>query len=370
VKGVRPKAWRVVLAALLALGGPVPARAAHAAAPPAIRARSAILVEAETGTVLYEKAAYRRRPPASTTKILTALVALESVPRSTVIEVSRRAAGTGGSRAHVTAGERYTLDELLKGLLLRSGNDAAVAIAEGVGGEVSVFVRRMNEEANRSGALVTHFRNPNGLPDEDHFTSAYDLALLTRRALRVPGFVDHTSTAEGTFGALGRSPRTIRNTNRLLETYKGAIGVKTGTTSAAGKCLVAAARREGLVLVAVVLASPDRWGESAALLDYGFATARLHRLLPAGRPVRDGHGRLVGTTAAPLSVVTGPGSEVEVRVRRFGSGRVRGLAVAVADGRPVGATALLAAPVREGLGRLPLARRVCEWLRAWGLWQS
>ncbi|MBI2914404.1 MAG: D-alanyl-D-alanine carboxypeptidase [Firmicutes bacterium] len=236
---------------------------------PSVRASSAMLLEAGTGTVLYAKNERHRRPIASTTKIMTALVALEREDLREKVSVSDWAAGTPGSTVRLRTGEKLGLEDLLHGLLLESGNDAAVAIAEHVAGSEYQFARLMNERAQELGAKDTRFQNPHGIDEPGHFSTAYDLALMTRTALLYPRFARMVSKKEHQ-ATLPEGARRYFNTNQLLWSYEGAEGVKTGTTDAAGKCLVAAASRDGTRLISVVLDSSDRWGDSIALLDYGF----------------------------------------------------------------------------------------------------
>ncbi len=291
---------RALLMLLLTLG---PAGAADAAAP-RISSQAGILIDADSGRVLYEKSAYIRRSPASTTKLLTALVAVRQGKLQGEFQVSRGAANVTGSSAHLRAGDRYTLRELLEGMLLRSGNDAAHAVAESVSGTMPEFALRMNEQAVRIGARQTHFVNPHGLTAAHHYTSASDLATIARTALREPEIRRIVASQELTLTPVGGEGRKIRNTNSLLGEYLGADGAKTGTTSAAGKCLVASATRGGVHLIAVVLKGGDRYGDARRLLDYGFSevTGTL-RVPPGSRFGRLSDGReprLVGSLAAPI----------------------------------------------------------------------
>lgn len=233
---------------------------------PSVTAAAAVLMDAASGQVLWAKNACQPRPPASTTKIMTALLALEGGKLDRVVTVSEHAAAVGESSMHLFAGEKLTLEQLLYGALLRSGNDACVAIAEHIAGSEGNFVLLMNQKARELGASGTRFRNPNGLPAQGHLSSAYDLALLTRYAFQNPVFNRIVSTRVKDLG--GRYY--FNNTNRLLWSYQGADGVKTGTTNAAGKCLVASATREGRRLITVVLHSDDRYADTMNLLDYGF----------------------------------------------------------------------------------------------------
>jgi D-alanyl-D-alanine carboxypeptidase (penicillin-binding protein 5/6) len=258
-------------------------------------------MEAGTGQVLYEHGAREERPPASTTKIMTAILALELGRLDTPVKVSKYAATTPGASIYLTTGEVVKLGDLVKGALLNSGNDATVAIAENLAGTEEEFAWLMNRKARQLGANHTHFKNPHGLPDPGHYTTAYDLALMARYALGNPVFRRLVATQEDQIPAPD-GVRYLYNTNRLLGSYPGADGVKTGTTNAAGQCLVASATREGRQLIAVVLGSSDRYADARALLDYGFngfytETARAGE--PAGR-VYVKNGEVISVPVAPV----------------------------------------------------------------------
>lgn len=238
---------------------------------PGVYAGAAILVEEVSGMILYAKNEHQRRAPASTTKILTAIVALEKGNLDDIVTVSRRAARTRGSTMWLKTGDRLTLKELLEGLMLCSGNDAGVAVAEHIAGSERNFARMMNRKAKEIGALNSNFQNPHGLRAAAHYTTAYDLARLTCYALHNPEFSRLVAAREEAVEWYqGEKTRKVRNTNRLLWSFAGADGVKTGTTVEAGYCLVASATRDGRRFISVVLHSPDRWGESSRLLEYGF----------------------------------------------------------------------------------------------------
>ncbi len=239
-------------------------------AKPEISAANAILIEAKSGQILYNKAAFQVTPPASTTKILTALLALELAEPDEIVTVSKTAAATGEATIHLREGEKLTVGQLVKGALIRSGNDAAVAVAEHVAGNVEFFSLLMNQKARLLGAQNSNFVNPNGLPDERHRSTAFDLAVITSYALTNRMFAHVVEQKHETIPWYGGGHRYLKNTNRLLWKYSGANGVKTGTTRAAGNCLVASASRGGMQLIAVVLKSGDRYGDSIRLLDYGF----------------------------------------------------------------------------------------------------
>ena len=252
---------------------------------PIVRANAAILVEATNGAVLYAKNEHRRRAPASTTKMMTAIVVLEKANLRDVVTVSKKAARTGGSSLHLKPGDRVPIAELLQGVMMVSGNDGSVALAEHVAGSVGEFADLMNRRALELGALNTRFQNPHGLRAPSHYTTAFDLAIIARYALAYPLFSRYVSTREEKMNyEQEEMVRPLRNTNRLLWSFAGADGVKTGTTNEAGYCLVASASREGRRFIAVVLHSPDRWGDCARLLEYGFNEFSLHHLAKVDQP--------------------------------------------------------------------------------------
>lgn len=242
-----------------------------AAGPPQISAHAAILVDARTGAILYEKNAFVQKDPASITKMMTALLVIEQGHLSRLVTVSPKAAATIGSSMHIRARQRYTVMDLLRGLLLRSGNDAAVALAEADAGSVERFVAEMNTKAQTLGAFNTAFENPNGLTAPGHYSSAYDLSLIARAALNLPTFRKLVGTRQDrvTEQRSGRT-RTLNNTNQLLYSFPGADGIKTGTTNAAGKCLAASATIGGRQLIVVVLNSANRFYDASRLLRWGF----------------------------------------------------------------------------------------------------
>lgn len=243
-----------------------------AAAPPSVMAEAAVVMNADTGQVLFSKNPDRIMYPASTTKIMTLLIALEKGAPGNVVTVSPQAARCEGSSLDLRAGDSLDLREAEYGMMLVSGNDAAEAIAESVAGSVPAFVDLMNSKAQSIGAARTHFSNPHGLPDPvNHFTTAYDLALITAYGLRNPVFAQIVATRAYEVRLLNRTAfLPAGNTNKLLNTYAGATGVKTGFTNDAGECLVGSARRGDVQLITVVLNSDYRWEDTTALLDYGF----------------------------------------------------------------------------------------------------
>jgi D-alanyl-D-alanine carboxypeptidase (penicillin-binding protein 5/6) len=253
---------------------------------PKISAASAILIDATTRYILYAKNEHQRRSPASTTKIMTTIVALETGNLSDIVTVSQRAASVGGSSLWLKTGDKVTLETLIRGVLIRSGNDGSVAIAEHISGSQQEFVKLMNLRAKQLGALNTKFRNTHGLTQTGHYSTAYDLAFITKYALRFSLFAEAVSTKTDTFERINREwSQSISNTNKLLWSLEGADGVKTGTTSDAGYCLVASATRDGRQLISVVLHSNNRWRDSAVLLEYGFSEFELVQLAKSGEEV-------------------------------------------------------------------------------------
>lgn len=260
--------------------------ATYSAPLPQIRAQAAVLLDARTGQVIFDKNMHKRYAPASTTKIMTAILAIESGRLTDTVKVSINAASTPGSSMHLYAGQTLTLQELVTGLLLRSGNDAAVAIAEYLAGSVGAFAAIMNQKAEILGAHNTHFVNPHGLTKPDHYSSAFDLAWIARYALINPTFAEIVNTKETAIEWLDRrgrgQDRNLRNTNKLLWMLEEADGVKTGTTNAAGPCLVSSATRGNHKLIAVVLHDHNRWYNSMQLLKYGFETYELYEYADEG----------------------------------------------------------------------------------------
>lgn len=240
--------------------------------PPSVSAQSAVLIEAESGSVVFSKSADTPLPMASTTKIMTALVALELASPDTEIVVDAGAVGVEGSSIYLIENEKLTLEQLLYALLLESANDAATAIAIGLCGSVESFAKEMNRKAVDLGLKQTHFTNPHGLHDDEHFTTAYELALIARCALQNDVLRQIVSTRKTTIPHAGtEGSRLLINHNKMLRLYEGCIGVKTGFTKASGRCLVSAAERDGVTLIAVTLNAPDDWNDHTAMLDHGFA---------------------------------------------------------------------------------------------------
>ena len=270
------KKWLAFLIIIIYLAFCGTARAADELS---LQCKSALLLDGASGQVLYEQNADEKCYPASVTKIMTMVLIMEAVNAGTislddVVTVSQEAADMGGSQVYLYPGEQRSVDEMMIAIAVGSGNDAAYAMAEFVGGTYGNFIQMMNDKAAELGMSGTHFVNPHGLHDDDHYTTASDLGKLAFYAAGLPGLLDYTSIYEYEFRP---EPNllTLWNTNRLLKWYDGAIGMKTGYTEEAGRNLVAVAERDGLRLISVVLGCGERQGhfrESMDLLNYGFNT--------------------------------------------------------------------------------------------------
>ncbi|WP_170292081.1 D-alanyl-D-alanine carboxypeptidase family protein [Heliobacterium mobile] len=242
-----------------------------ATAAPHVSAVAAVLLDGESGTVLYERNAYQARPPASTTKIVTAILGFEYGDVQDEVVVSDKAGNTGEASINLYPGERVALGDLLTGALVRSGNDACVSISEHVAGSEEFFTLWMTAKSRVLGGRSSQFYNTNGLPHKKHWTSAYDLAVIARHAMKNPQFSATVKQKNAFLNNRDGWPKKISNTNALLWSYPFADGVKTGTTDAAGQCLVASATKNNRQLIAVVLRSNDRFGDCMRLFEYGFS---------------------------------------------------------------------------------------------------
>lgn len=304
------------------------------AAGPEISAQSAVVLTADTGTVLFEKDGHTPRPVASTTKIMTALLALEAAQErgDPLVDITQEMVAVEGSSMGLQAGDSISLTGLAAGMLLASGNDAANAAALYLDGSLESFAARMNQRAAALGMEDTHFVTPSGLDGEDaqglgHLSTAYDMALLARAALEDQAFRQLCSSPSLAVEFAEPVKRvTYTNHNKLLAQYQGCVGVKTGFTKEAGRCLVSAAEQDGALLIAVTLNAPNDWEDHTALLDYGFSQVEPYQL--AGGDVR----LTVPVVGSPVEVVSlrgsnggevtlplGQGAQVErvVRVPKF-----------------------------------------------------
>lgn len=251
-----------------------------------IDAASCVLIDAATGRVLYENNAHEVLPPASTTKMLTALIALESMDDiSQEVTLPDDYVNVGESGIYLEAGETHTLEDMLYALMLKSANDAAQAVAIAISGSEETFVEKMNERVLELGLMDSTFANPHGLDAEGHLTSAYDLAMIAREAVTIP-FFNELITTESWYVPWEDNDyeRFVYNHNKFLDQYPGADGIKTGYTSKAGNCLVASATRDGMRLIGVVLNCPNQthYKQMTLLMDYGFSTYKAVRVAKAG----------------------------------------------------------------------------------------
>lgn len=348
----------------------LPLPAAHAAeGKPVITADSAILIDGSTGRVIWAKNPDEQRYPASMTKMMTCLLALQSLRMHELVPISANAAGTEDTPLGIMAGEALEADELINGMMLESDNGAAVALAEKISGSVPAFTDRMNAKAAEIGMKHTHFHNPNGLTDPEHYSTARDMAMLARYAMEQPNFR----------AIVNQPKRVIRwevpkakflvatNTNELLTSYAGMTGIKTGWTQAAGGCLAASARRSGLELIAVIMHAPDeksRFSDARAMLDYGFAHVRMVRGMTQAELTRKvwvrGASRAT-TMVRPASDVNYPIIDDEseqhytvtydlpkVLTGPIKDGQVVGHLTVTYDGEPVGTIDLMADGVAPG----------------------
>lgn len=293
------KRWMIIVFVLAFLA----TQGAFASEPFTVDAKAAVLIDAASGRVLFAQNADEMLPMASTTKIMTALLALENASLDEKVTAGKNAYGVEGTSIYLSEGETLSMEHMLYGLMLRSGNDAAVAIAEHVGGSVSEFAQMMNDRAEELNADA-HFVNPHGLPAEGHAASALGLARIMREAMTIPEFRTITSTTRKVIPWVGNEySRVLQNKNKLLTTYEGATGGKTGYTKAAGRCLVFSAERDGMELIGVVLGCPTWFDTATMLLDYGFENFRLETALAEGQSV--GEIAISGGVSATVPVIAG-----------------------------------------------------------------
>lgn len=289
-----------------------------AAADVSVSAVSAAVIEAETGAVLYEKNADERRAMASTTKIMTAILTIEAGDLDREFTVDDYAIMVEGTSMGLKQGDRVSRRDLLYGILLPSGNDAANAAAVSVSGSISAFVELMNKKTEELGLKNTHFVTPSGLDAEGHYTTARELALLTAYAMKNEVFREIVSCQSADV-EFGNPPykRTLYNSNKMLKRYEGAIGVKTGFTDNARRCLVSAAERDGVTLIAVTLNAGDDWNDHTKMLDYGFTRVSAYPLETgcSAKVAIAGTGRTVGVYADKAEMALTPGQRTKLERR-------------------------------------------------------
>ncbi|MCL4553432.1 MAG: D-alanyl-D-alanine carboxypeptidase [Candidatus Marsarchaeota archaeon] len=345
---------------------------------PQLKGASAALMDADTGQLLYAKDAHTRRPMASTTKIMTAILILEHCKMNNTITVSKEASLTPYTSLHLEAGEKISVKDLFTGMLIRSANDAAVAAADYIAGSTRKFVRMMNAKAKELGLRDTHFVTPNGLYAEGHYSSAYDLCLMARYAFRYPAFDQAIKTMKYrlTSRTMDKNDMVVYQTSKFLKVYPGADGVKSGYIKQAGNCYVGSATRNGWRLVSAVLKSKNTTADTEALMNYGFGDFDRLTLARAGRP------------CAKTSVIAGaasfvpvePVSDLKIDVPKSGCnvttriwlrhleapvliGERVGVMVAAIDGKRVAKVQLCAA---ENIN-ISLARKAAGLLKVCGL---
>ena len=250
-------------------------------------AECACVINALTGDVVFSKNMNQKHAMASTTKIMTAIVAIERCNMDEIVDVSATAANQEGSAAYISEGNQYYMKDLLYGLMLNSGNDAAVAIAEHVSGSEESFAELMNEKAEELGLGNTHFMNPSGLDNPEHYTTVYNLALIARYAMTLPQFREIVATQTAQVQALNSDEILyFSNHNKMLSLYEGANGIKTGFTKSTGRCLVSSAQRDGMEFIAVTLNDPNDWNDHTEMLDYAFSEHYPKKLIEQGDTVK------------------------------------------------------------------------------------
>ncbi len=345
-----------------------------------VDARSCILMDAKTGEVLFEKNADEALPPASVTKVMTMLLVFEAIDSGVLsytdmISVSENAASMGGSQIFLAPGEKMSVDDLLKGLIVASGNDAAVALAEAIAGSEEAFVEKMNKRAKELGMVNTHFENTNGLDDtaENHTISARDIAIATKEVLKHPKVLEYSSIWMDTIrgGAFG-----LTNTNRLIRFYDGATGLKTGSTSKAKFCISATAERNGLSLIAVIMGSStrDTRNELAkSLFDFGFANYACYSDPQAETAAVRVMGGVKNTLASyheafEATVEKGSAAKIEKRVdipeklaAPIAKGEKIGTVAYLVNGEEIGCADILAAESIEKMDFTALFPRLFAW---------
>lgn len=339
-------------------------------------AAACIIIDEASGRMLLSHNAEAPLPMASTTKVMTALLALELGDLNASVTCSRSAFGVPGTSIYLAEGETLTLREMLYGLMLASGNDAATAIAEHIGGSVADFCRMMTQRAAELGCTNTVFLTPHGLPCEGHYTTAHDLALIARQAMQNETFREIVSTTRATIPWEGRAyDRVLNNKNKLLTSYEGATGIKTGYTRKAGRCLVFGAERDGMRIIGVVLNCANWFDEAARLMDLAFARYESVTLLEGGDTVGEVHishgedSTVQAVLSADLTGVVAKGtiSQIEIDLADeaeapIQAGQQLGTARLTAGGAVIAETALVAA---KDVARDDFPAR---WTRYWRNW--
>ena len=283
---------------------------------PNINSRAAIVIDRNSKAILYGKSETEQRKMASTTKIMTAIVVLENANLSDIVTISKKAANTGGSVLGIKTGDKISVCDLLYGLLLVSGNDTAVALAEHVGGSVEGFADMMNKKAAELGLTNTHYVTPHGLDDDNHYTTAYELAILTDYALNNKTFYNYVATKSYTININGY-PKTLRNTNELLGNLDGVYGVKTGFTNGANRCLVTSCKRGNLDIICIVLGADSkkfRTQDSIKLIEYCFSN---YEVINLKQIINDYLNNWKAQNLDKISVFKGVSNNIDVHLKDF-----------------------------------------------------
>ncbi|MFY0757724.1 D-alanyl-D-alanine carboxypeptidase family protein [Metabacillus dongyingensis] len=302
-----------------------PAFAEESSVKLADQARSAVLIERDTGNILYDKNSDEKLPPASMTKIMTMLLIMEEIDKGQLkmdekVRTSEHAASMGGSQIFLEPGEEMTVHEMLKGIAIASGNDASVAMAERISGSEDAFVEKMNKRAKELGLKNTAFQNPTGLPEKDHYSTAHDMAVMAKELLKFEGITKYTGQYEDYLRQDTDKKFWLVNTNRLVKFYKGVDGVKTGFTNEAKYCLTATAKKGNMRVIAVIMGAPtpkDRNAQVTKMLDYAFSQYQTHPLFKrnevvAKMKISKGNSKNLNlVTSEPISVLTKKGGSVK-----------------------------------------------------------
>ena len=337
-----------------------------------ISAESSCLIDAQSKKLLYSKNESKRMPMASTTKIMTAILALESgIPLDTPVSVPKEAVGVEGSSIYLNVGEKISFGGLIYALLLSSANDAAIAIAHTVAGDTDSFVGLMNEKAGALGLTNTHFTNPHGLYDKEHYTTAYELALIMAYAMKNDEFARITATKRTVLPREDDGVRVLVNHNKLLKENGDIIGGKTGFTKKSGRCLVTCAENNGLRLICVTLNAPDDWSDHKKLYDFAFASYQSVAFEPltVQIPVISGKTDVITVRSLPLDPLIASKSEGEVEVMieapRFVFAQVKkgeqlGRVLYILNGKVISASPLVAVDSAE---KIKYGFDLFEWLR-------
>lgn len=323
-----------------------------------VEARSAILMEVESGKIIFDKNSKEKFAPASVTKIMTMLLTMEAIDNGKiklddVVTVSENAQKMGGSTMLLEAGENRTVEDLLKGVAIASGNDAAVALAEYLGGTVENFVKKMNDRAKELGMKDTTFQNPTGLPTENHLTTAYDISIMSRELLKHSGILKYTGTYMETISANRKSPIELVNHNKLVRFFNGCDGLKTGFTNEAKYCISATAQRNDVRLLAIIMGAPTykiRNKDASMLLNYGFSLFEKKEIVNKDAEVSKyqfGNNKdnfVILKAAESLSAVIEKGSEFKITTKldinknkkNIKQGEILGTASILINGKEVG----------------------------------